>query len=438
MMSLEEAIHNRTATVAVIGLGYVGLPVACSVARAGFRVLGIERDHTKVALLRKGISPISGHEPGLAELLAGAIDSGRMKIGADYQECRQADVLLIAVETPVDRQSRAPNYEALRGAISSMGPHLQAGALVIVESTIAPGTMERVVRPLLEEVSGLKADRDFFLSCCPERVMPGKLLDNLRTCNRVVGGTTPEAALLARELYSHFVDADLDLTDTLTAELVKATENAYRDVQIAFANEIALLCENVGADVFEVRRLVNKSPLRAMHVPGAGVGGHCIPKDPWLLLHGTQGKLKPSLIPTARNINDGMPLHMVRLAEEGLAREGKAVRGARIAVLGYAYLENTSDARNSPTTPVVNALQVLGATVTVHDPHFEEYSIDLKEAVSGSDCVILMVAHDEYRRLELRDLKEWVSTPVLVDGRNVWDKTRARDLGFSYAGVGNR
>jgi UDP-N-acetyl-D-mannosaminuronic acid dehydrogenase len=209
-------------------------------------------------------------------------------------------------------------------------------------------------------------------------------------------------------------------------------------VQIAFANEIALLCENVGADVHEVRELVNKSPLRAMHVPGAGVGGHCIPKDPWLLLHGTQGKLEARLIPTARSINDAMPLHVVQLAEEALAIAGVAVQSAKVAVLGYAYLENTSDARNSPTIPLVERLRAGGATVTIHDPHFQEYDVDLQDAVSGSDSVILMVAHDEYRALALEDLRAWVSTPILIDGRNVWRRDEAEALGFIYAGVGNR
>lgn len=438
MKSLEKAIRDKTATVAVIGLGYVGLPVACTLAQSGFKVLGIERDEAKAARISKGISPLSDQEPGLAELLREAIDSGRLQATADHQRCRQADVILIAVETPVDSDSKAPTYEALRGALEALAPHLQPGSLVIVESTIAPGTMEKVVKPILEETSTLKCGVDFYLAFCPERVMPGKLLANLRSCHRVIGGQTPEAAELARGLYRHFVHADLDVTETLTAELVKATENAYRDVQIAFANEIALLCENVGADVHEVRALVNKSPLRAMHVPGAGVGGHCIPKDPWLLLYGTQGELQARLIPAARSVNEGMPLHVASLAEEALLSAGVPVEGAKVTVLGYAYLENTSDARNSPTIPLVEQLRARGAKVTIHDPHFQEYDRDLREAVGGSDCLILMVAHAEYRALDLADLRAWVATPVLIDGRNVWSKSRARELGFLYAGVGNR
>ncbi len=437
MDNLAQAIRDKKAKVAVIGLGYVGLPVACTLAQEGFRVSGIDRDEQKAAQIGAGICPMVGDEPGLAGLLADVIKAGRLRVGTDFADCQGARIALIAVETPVDSESKEPSYEALRAALRHLGDNLRRGSLVIVESTIAPRTMETIIKPLLEDTSGMKLEEGFYLAYCPERVMPGKLLANLRTCNRVIGGMSPKAAELARELYRHIVEADLDITDALTAELVKTTENAYRDVQIAFANEIALLCENVGADAYQVRRLVNKSPYRDMHVPGAGVGGHCTPKDPWLLVHGTAGKLDPKLIPTARAVNDGMPLHVAVLAEEALAEAGRPVEGAKVAVLGYAYLENTSDDRNSPTIPLVDRLQALGATVSIHDPHFPEYSIDVKEAVTGSDCIVVMVAHDEYRALDLGALRSWVATPVLIDGRNVFDKAAARELGFIYKGVGN-
>jgi len=438
MENLVKAIQDKEAKIAVIGLGYVGLPVACTFAQAGFQVLGVERDKTKAAQIEDGLCPIGGREPGLAELLTEVIKEGKLQVGTDYSGCREANVALVAVETPVDSVSKKPSYEALQSALGALGSNLRRGTLVVIESTIAPRTMERVVKPLLEETSGLKADKDFYLAYCPERVMPGKLLANLRTCNRVIGGMSPKAAQLARELYGHIVEADLDMTDSLSAELVKTTENAYRDVQIAFANEIALLCENVGADVYEVRELVNKSPYRAMHMPGAGVGGHCTPKDPWLLVHGTEGSHEPRLIPMARAINDHMPLHVAELVQDGLGEAGRAVKEAKVAVLGYGYLENIGDARNSPTIPLVESLQALGARVMIHDPHFAEYNIGLRETVVGSDCVIVMVAHDEYRALDLADLREWVATPVLIDGRNVFDNVRARELGFIYKGVGNR
>ncbi len=437
MDKLFEAIRRKEARVAVIGLGYVGLPVACMFARAGFAVVGIRRNEEKVAHINKGLCPIEGKEPGLSELLARVVADGRLRASTDYALCREAQVALVTVETPVERTDRRPAYRALRAALRSLGQNLSPGVLVIVESTIAPRTMSQVVQPILEESSGLKVNEGFYLANCPERVMVGRLLANLENCARVVGGMNQETARLAVEFYRHVVKADLDATDCLTAELVKTTENAYRDVQIAFANEVALLCENVGADVYQVRELVNKSPGRAMHLPGAGVGGHCIPKDPWLLVHGTEGKHQARLIPIARAINDGMPWHMVELTEEALAEAGKSIRGARIAVLGYAFIENSDDTRDAPTIPFVARLKELGAEAVVQDPYVQEYNLDLKEAISGADAVVVMVAHDQYRALPLADLRDWTATPVLVDGRHVFDKEKARQSGLVYRGVGN-
>jgi UDP-N-acetyl-D-mannosaminuronic acid dehydrogenase len=434
---LTKAIRNRTARIVVVGLGYVGLPVACMFAKAGFQVVGIRRDSEKVAQINQGICPIEGKEPGLPELLAEVIRGDKLKATTDYAECRQAQVALIAVETPVDKTTKRPTYKALRATLQGLGQNLQPGTLVIIESTIAPGTMETVVKPILEEASGLKVNEGFYLANCPERVMPGKLLANIENCSRVVGGMSPETAQAAVELYRYIVKADLDFTDCLTAELVKTVENTYRDVQIAFANEVALLCENVGADVWEVRQLVNKSPQRDMHLPGPGVGGHCIPKDPWLLVYGTADGLEARLIPTARAINDSMPLHMVELVERALREVGSKVQGARIAVLGYAYKGNTDDTRNSPAIPLITRLEELGAEVAVHDPYVKGYSDELEKVVTGSDCVVVMAAHDQYRDLNLENLKTQLRMPVLVDGRNIFEKEKVQIAGIIYKGVGN-
>jgi UDP-N-acetyl-D-mannosaminuronic acid dehydrogenase len=256
---------------------------------------------------------------------------------------------------------------------------------------------------------------------------------------------TPEAAEAAVALYRHIVRADLDTVDCLTAELVKTAENAYRDVQIAFANEVALLCEDLNADVWRVRELVNKSPYRDMHLPGAGVGGHCIPKDPWLLISGAGDGFEPRLIPAARAVNDGMPYHVAGLVAGALAEAGRAIRGARVAVLGYAYIENSDDTRNSPSIPLVARLREWGAEVVVHDPwvRINESANpgvllvrDVGEAVRGADAIVLMVAHEAYRQLSLAEMRQAVRTPVLVDGRHVFEAEEARRAGFIYRGVG--
>ena len=308
---------------------------------------------------------------------------------------------------------------------------------MIVESTIAPGTMDRVVAPLMVKSSGLVLNENIFLGNCPERVMPGKLLANLRSVSRVVGGMTPDTAQTMLELYKHVVKADLDPTDCVTAELVKTTENAYRDVQIAFANEVALICEAVGGDVWMVRELVNKTPYRDMHIPGAGVGGHCIPKDPWLLAHGVYGKDVPlRVIPAARAVNDSMPLHIVSLVDETLSSVGMDFTDARLLVMGYAYLEDSDDTRNSPSEILVKRLRELGSEVRIHDPYVLEYQADLYQISKGCDAVILMVRHQDYQCIDFMQLRTVLRTPIFIDGRHMFDAQLASSAGLIYHCVG--
>ena len=436
LTELNSKISDRSARLAVIGLGYVGLPVAAFFAQAGFDVLGVEIKAERVEKINQGISPIEGEEPGLAEMLEKVVADKKMRATADYGDLSDRDIILIDVETPVDDKN-VPRYEALRGSLTSLGEVLKPGALVIVESTIAPGTMEKVARPLLEAASGHKVNDGFYLGNCPERVMPGKLLANLQNLSRVVGGGTPETAETMVKLYRYVVQADLDPVDWITAELVKTTENAYRDQQIAFANEVALICEALGGDVWKVRELVNKSPYRNMHLPGAGVGGHCIPKDPWLLAYGVRDLDVPlRVIPTARAMNDYMPLHMAMLTEKALAEAGVKLEGSRILVMGYAYLEDSDDTRSSPSAALVKHLKSQGADVVIHDPFVAEYQGNLQESARGCDAAVVMVRHSEYRSLGMKAFKAWLKTPVLIDGRGIYSKNEMEGMGYNFQGVG--
>ncbi len=436
LADLRERIRRREALLGVVGLGYVGLPVAVVFAEAGFDVLGMDIDADRVAKINAGVSPIEGQEPGLAEILAQVVRTGRLRATTEYDALRDRDVVIVAVHTPVDEE-KVPRYDALKTALIHLGPVLKNGTLVIVESTIAPRTTEELIRPLLEQSSGKRANEGFHLGHCPERVTPGRLLHNLRAMSRVVGGLTPETTETMADLYRHVVQVDLDLTDCLTAELVKTVENAYRDVQIAFANEVSLICEAVGGDVWRVRELVNKVPARNMHLPGAGVGGHCIPKDPWLLAYSVRDKEVPlRLIPAARAVNDSMPLHVADITVGALREAGVGIAGANVAVLGYAYLENSDDTRNSPSEALVARLQELGACIRVHDTYVPEYRGDLWQIVEGCDALVVMVAHDAYRTLDLRMLRARVARPILIDGRHVFSAEQARAAGWIYRGIG--
>lgn len=433
--TLKKLINEKSANVGVIGLGYVGLPVACMLADAGFSVTGLDIKQDRIDKINAGTNPIEGKEPGLAEILFRVVRNGKLTAATDYDALSDVDIVLIDVETPID-ENNIPRYHALKAACSSLGAVIKDGALVIVESTIAPGTMNSVVRPLLENTSGKKSNQDFFLGVCPERVMPGKLLTNLQTMSRVCGGDTAEVSDTLIAFYRHIVQADLDPADLITAELTKTAENAYRDVNIAFANELALICQSVGADFLKVRTLVNKSPGRNVLFAGAGVGGHCIPKDPWLLAYSAKDDVDLRLIPTARFVNDSMPGHIVTMLEAGLGTCSKSLERSKVAILGYAYLEESDDTRNSPSEALRVLLDEKNVDVVIQDPYVPEYQQPILETIDGCDAIIVMVAHQAYRDLDLNAVSKRLRTPLIIDGRRVIDPQKALDAGFRYYGLG--
>jgi UDP-N-acetyl-D-mannosaminuronic acid dehydrogenase len=444
--------------VVVIGMGYVGIPVAALFADvAGFMVVGVQRRSKrsgwKIDWLNKGRNPIGGDEPGLSDLITRVVKKGTFKVVEDIATCKGAETVLIDVQTPTDA-NRVPNYDSLKEVSAEVGKHIQRGTLVVVESTVAPGTTENVVQPLLEKASGMKAGGDFCLAFSYERVMVGRLIKNMVELPRIVGGINQESTKRAMELYGHIVKAKLCPTDILTAEVAKVVENTYRDVNIAFANEMALICESLGVDVFKVRELVNtlpndpenpaSNPVRNMHFPGAGTGGHCLPKDPWLLKYGldTYGKFKfcPKIIVDSRETNGAMPLHAVDLVEDALAEHGKKLKGAKVAILGVAFLENSDDTRNTPSATLYAELKKRGAEPVLHDPIVRDFELpfssDLAKTLEGADAVVLSTKHKEYLKLDLRKLKKKLATPVLVDGRNAFTWESATKAGLTYRGVG--
>lgn len=434
MQHLSSRIASREAKVGVIGLGYVGVAVAAELAAAGFRVVGVDVKADRVACINAGHCPIEGDEPELPELLRRVVTEKRLVATTDYAPLAEADIVLIGVETPVDADRRA-RFVALQSACRDLAKVMKEGVLVIVESTVSPGTCETLVAPLLERESGKKLDRGFHLGHCPERVMSGKLLANLRTLARVCGASTPEAAALMIEFYRSITHGKLEASDWVTAELVKTAENTLRDVNIAFANELGLVCEAVGADFSRVRALVNELPGRNMLVAGAGVGGHCIPKDPWLLVQGLSD-VQPRVLQAARAVNDAMPLHVARLVEDALGEAGLPLAGARLVILGGAYLANSSDTQNSPSTTLASYLRERGAKIALHDPWLPEHATDLWETTRGADAAVVMVAHDAYRGLDLARLKTTLAHPVLIDGRRVVDADEAEQTGFVFRAVG--
>ncbi|HID71131.1 MAG TPA: nucleotide sugar dehydrogenase [Thermoplasmata archaeon] len=445
-------IFKMVTKIAVIGMGYVGIPCAALLADVdGYDVTGIQRRSKrsgwKIEVLNSGKSPIEGDEPGLEELIAKVVKKGTFRVTDNFDVLSEMDIILIDVQTPTD-ENNLPRYESLKEVSKEIGKRMKKGTLVVTESTVAPGTTRNIILPILEKYSGMKGGKDFYLAFSYERVMPGKLLEYIVNFPRVVGGIDQKSTEMAVEMYKKIVKKAVHATEVTTAELAKTIENAYRDVNIAFANEMALVCESLGVDVYEVRELINERHDRHMHIPGIGVGGHCLPKDTWLLRHGLMAygsvKKEPEFITLARRINNYMPIHGAHLVKQSLEEKGVLLTDAVVTILGVAYLENSDDTRNTPARTLYNALKEMEIKeIRAHDPYvrqrdFPEVEVkkNLEEVVNGSDCLVIATKHRQYYNMDLEKLKSIMRTPIIVDGRNVLTKEACEKVGIFYRGIG--
>lgn len=406
MLSLQDKITDRTAHVAVIGLGYVGLPLAAAFAKAGFRVSGVEVDRNKVediAAAKSYIPDVDGFD------LLPHVESGRLTATLDYDVLRDVDAIFICVPTPYDAQ-RAPDLSFIRSASESIKTRLTRGQLIVLQSTTYPGTTEEVVLPILEE-SGLKAGEDFFLGFSPERIDPGNKQWTAYNTPKVVGGLTPECTRLTTSLLEQMGALVHPVSSTRAAEMSKLLENTFRAVNIALVNELALLAERMKIDLWEVIEAAETKPFGFMpFYPGPGVGGHCIPVDPYYLLwKAREYDFYTKFIELAAEVNEAMPYHVVELVTEALSRGGLPLRGAQILVLGVAFKPGVDDPRNSPAKRIIELLLSRGALVSYHDPYVPRFrigndvfhhegvaleSVSLTgEALSGADCVVIVTGH---------------------------------------------
>ena len=440
MERLEGKIIDRTAVIGVVGLGYVGLPLATIFASKGFTVIGADIKTDVVDKINRGESPIN--EPGLEEILSTAVGQKRLTATTDGASVtRAADILFLVVQTPITKD-KEPDLSNFKAAWTTVSENLTPGKLLISESTIPPGTMKGVVAPILEK-SGLSAGRDFNLAYSPERAIPTRTLIEMQENGRVVGGLTDTGAELAALAYSQITSGAITKADIETAEMVKIIENAYRDVNIAFANEIALLCEKRSVDASQVIELANKHPRVNIHSPGPGVGGHCIPKDPHFLLHSAREcGIELKLISTARQINESMPEHVLRLIKKSLHDSNKDPRTAKVSIMGIAYKGNTDDSRNSPAEPIVRGLMAEKFNVISHDPYVSHdfggaFSNDINHVLADSDCVVFVADHDYYKEMDLQKFKGAINqTCVVVDSRRLFDPQSFDGEMIKYVGLG--
>ncbi len=399
--TLIERFAAKDATLGIVGLGYVGLPLAMVLADGGYDVIGLDTDPEKVAALNRGESYI---EDVASSQVKKHVDAGRFRAVTDYDDLREVQGISICVPTPL-RKTGDPDLSYIIAVSKALVPILKVGVVVILESTTYPGTTRELVQPALES-TGLKVGEDIFLAFSPERVDPGRTDYTTKNTPKIIGGITPACSQVAAAMYAGAMDEVVPVSSTEVAEMTKLLENTFRAVNIGLVNELALMCDRLGINVWEVIDAAASKPFGFMKfTPGPGLGGHCIPIDPLYLSWKLKSvKYNARFIELASEINTNMPRYVVGRVQDALNDAGKAIRGANILVLGVAYKPDVTDMRESPALDVIGLLQEKGAEVNYYDPHvadiehegWEMGSVsDLKAAVQAADCVVLITDHKD-------------------------------------------
>jgi len=412
-------------TVAVIGLGYVGLPLIVEFAATGFKGIGVDIDASKVESVNSGVSYIPDVPTDDVKRL---VKSGKLRATTDFSEVAKADAIVICVPTPL-RKTKEPDISHILASCDEIAKHVKRGQLIILESTTYPGTTDEVILPVFER-SGMKVGRDFYLAFSPERVDPGNKQYLTKNICKIVGGVTPECTKRAVELYGYAVENVLPTSNARVAETAKLLENTYRSVNIALVNELAQMCRYLGIDVWEVINAAATKPFgyQAFY-PGPGIGGHCIPLDPYYLTWKARvSGYEAKFIALAGEINSNMPHYVITLISDALNEHAKCVKGARILILGVAYKKNVSDTRESPAIEIIECLRAKGAKISYSDPFVptldvagvKHKSVKLDTRVlANADCVVIIANHDGFDYKQIGE-----HAKLIVDTRNAMNAVR--------------
>ena len=439
--NLKRKIEDKTAKICIVGLGYAGLPTAVAFCEQGYEVIGADVDNRKVDTINRGESPLK--DMIIDERLKGL--EGKLKATTDVAiAVSGCDVVSIVVPTPVT-DAKEPDLSYVIAASESVSQGLKEGQLVVLESTTYPGTTEEVVKPILEK-SGLKTPEDFGLGYCPERFNPADSEHTMEKMTRIAAGNSEAWSETVKLLFDSIVKDVYMVRNIKTAEAAKVVENVQRDLNIALFNELALIFEKMGVDVIDVIEAASTKWNFIRMYPGPGVGGHCLPADPYYLTHKSRELgYEPRVILAGRYVNNSMPMHTVELIEDGLKEAGKSIEGSKIAVLGLAFKHNIGATRQSPSIEIASVLQEKGANLRVHDPIVEEDAVNdllgmgsssLEDALAGAECVVIATDHDSIRDVPLQRIRELAAKNcVIVDTRNVYDPDDVPD-DMVYRGIG--
>lgn len=418
-------------SLCVVGLGYIGLPTSVMFAIHGHKVHGVDVNQKAVDMINA--KQLHIEENGLQERLEEAVDAGNFKAAVEPEE---ADVFIIAVPSPI-REDKTANLDYVRKATEAIVPYVREGNLVILESTVPPRTVEDVMLPVLKD-TGLEIGTDLFVSHSPERVIPGKVFQELVENDRIVGGINEKSSEMTKDLYRSFVKANIHLTDATTAEMAKVIENTYRDVNIAFANELALISDQIGVNAWEAIKLANYHPRVNIHTPGPGVGGHCIAVDPWFL-----AEIQPDLsqmIQLSRNTNDNMPVYTANQIEKLM--KDQFIQDPKVALFGLSFKANIDDQRESPSLKVILELVEKGISFKTFDPHIKEnvasnQTQDMDEALEGADILVILTDHDEFKKLDPAYIKSKMNNRVVYDTKNALNLDNWTEAGFIAKRLGD-
>ena len=424
-------------------MGYVGLPTAVHFAEKGFNVIGVDKDKRVVDKISNGDCHLTDLD--IDERVKRVVDQKKLEATTSIPDAvKGSDVILIIVPTPV-KEDKKPDLSYIEDAGRDIAKSLKEGQLVVLESTVYPGVTEETLKPILKE-SGLTAGKDFGLAYCPERYNPGDPEHTLEKVARIVGGITPEWGRTSQGLYQLIIEGEVTLVkDIKTAEAAKVIENIQRDLNIALMNELALIFERLNIDILDVIDAAKTKWNFNVYYPGAGVGGHCLPVDPYYLVKKAEELGYHSKVITAgRSVNDYMPQHIFELLVKALNECEKPVNKSKIVILGFSYKENVGDPRETPVKKLLDKLREMNAEIVIVDPFIEEAYLkrygkpenDIYTAVKDADALVLMTAHDVFRDMDLEQVKNLMKTLIIIDGRRIFDGTVLKKAGFTYRGVG--
>lgn len=418
--------------IVIVGLGYVGLPLAVAIAELGkYEVLGVDVVASKVKKINEKKSPF--YDPGLEERLKKV----ELKATIDFNESKDGDYYIICVPTPVTDLFE-PDLTPLKSASLSVAKVMKKGSRIIIESTVNPGVCEEEVIPVIEEGSGLKAGKDFELAHCPERINPGDPRWSVYNIPRNIGATTRKGAEEIAEFYRTFIKAQINVVSSLkVAESTKIIENTFRDINIAYVNELAKSFDKMGIDLVETIQAASNKPFAFMaHFPGCGVGGHCIPVDPYYLIkRAKQSGFDHQFLKIAREVNNSMPEYTVGLLQEGLNKIAAAVKGTKVLVYGLSYKADVGDLRESPAIEIIKLLKKLEADLLLFDPHLPDKS-NLESMEAGLKSAKALLIATNHKEIKTVDFSKYPNIKVIIDGRNCLDKQKIEKLGIYYKGIG--